>query len=75
MSEEVFDMTPLCPRCGVSTVTPSKAHSVMEKLGRFVLVGNYRCHTCLKRFPWFMSPFTRIPDKEEARSQRAAAGG
>jgi hypothetical protein len=75
MSEEAFDMTPICPRCGVSTVTPSKPHNALEKVARIALVGNYRCHTCLKRFLWFMSPFARFPDKEVVRAQRAAAGG
>jgi hypothetical protein len=75
MSEEAFDMNPICPRCGVSTVTPSKAHGLTEKLGRVVCLGSYRCHTCLKRFRWFMSPFLRFPDRSEARAERASAGG
>lgn len=75
MQEDVFDMTPICPRCGVSTVTPSKAHGVTEKIGRVVCLGYYRCHTCLKRFRWFMSPFTRFRDRDGARVHRASAGG
>jgi hypothetical protein len=75
MTEEAFDMTPICPRCGPSTVTPSKEHGIAEKIGRTLCVGYYRCHTCLKRFPWFMSPFMRLKSREEARVHRASAGG
>jgi transposase-like protein len=66
MTETDFDMTPTCPRCGVSTVTPSKAQTVLEKLGRLACVGNYRCHSCLKRFVWFMSPLARVKHREVA---------
>lgn len=73
MTEDTFDMTPICPRCGFSTVTPSKPQTVSEKLGRLVLLGNYRCHSCLKRFVWFMGPTVRPRDREEARAHRVGA--
>ncbi len=75
MMEDNFDMTPICPRCGVSTVTPSKAQSLGEKLARLVLLGNYRCHSCLKRFVWFMGPTVRAKDREESRAHRVGASG
>ncbi len=72
MMEDNWDMTPICPRCGVSTVTPSKAQTLGEKLARVLLLGNYRCHSCQKRFVWFMGPMVRPRERgEEARAHRA----
>lgn len=77
MSQDELDMSPLCPRCGVSTVTPSKAQTWAEGLARMFFVGHYRCHTCLKRFAWFMSPLLRIREREpeHVRAHRVGAGG
>ena len=76
MSDDVFDLSPICPRCGLCSVHPSKAQTWADVALRFVCFGPYRCHTCLKRFTWFMSPFTRLPDRDvhPAKSFRAAAG-
>jgi transposase-like protein len=74
-----LDLAPICPRCNVSIVTPSKSHGVLEKIGRLFCLGHFRCHSCLKRFLWFMSPFARIPSRDDiaetVRIHRAGAGG
>jgi transposase-like protein len=55
-------------------VTPSKAQTTAEKLARLILLGNYRCHSCLKRFVWFMGPTVRAKDRDEsARAYRVGA--
>jgi hypothetical protein len=66
-------MDDICLKCGQRQCRPSKPTGVVDHLLRFVLLGPFRCESCLHRFYRFTWPWAGPWEKSKFHPRRLAS--